>query len=289
MKRVLILIVAILCTGMMAQAQQKACKTKKCASKSEITIATFNLRMDTPKDGVNAWPNRKEMVKDLVRFYNFDIFGTQEAFKHMLDDIKTDNYAYIGRGRDDGKEGGEHSAIFYKPSRFDLLEHGDFWYSENTEKPGLGWDAVCNRICTWGKFRDKQNGKVFFVFNSHFDHQGVVARRESAKLLIAKIKTMAAGYPVFATGDYNAVEEDEPMQVILKDGMLADAYHLTAEKPYGTIGTFNNFNVNAEMKQRIDHIFVTKNIDVKKYGVLNDIQYGRFPSDHFPVMVVATF
>lgn len=289
MKRILTFMVALLCACMVAQAHQTVNKSKKNVRKSELRIATFNLRMDTPKDGVNAWPNRKEMVKDLVRFYDFDIFGTQEAFKHMLDDIKTDAYAYIGRGRDDGKEGGEHSAIFYKPSRFDLLEHGDFWYSQTPDRPGLGWDAVCNRICTWGKFRDKKNGKVFFVFNSHFDHQGVVARRESAKLLMKKIKAIATGFPVFATGDYNAVEENEPMQVILKDGLLTDAYHLTKEKPYGTTGTFNNFNVNAEMKMRIDHIFVTKDISIKKYGVLNDMQYGRFPSDHFPVMVVAKF
>ena len=52
--------------------------------KSELNVATFNLRMDTEKDGVNAWPNRKEMVKGLIRFHDFDIFGTQEVFKHML-------------------------------------------------------------------------------------------------------------------------------------------------------------------------------------------------------------
>lgn len=265
-----------------------AAKTRKDKG-SQLRIATFNLRMDTPKDGVNAWPNRKEMVRDLVRFYDFDIFGTQEAFKHMLDDISSDTYAWFGLGRDDGRDGGEHSAIFYKTSRFDLLAHGDFWYSQTPDKPGLGWDAVCNRICTWGKFRDKRSGKVFFVFNSHFDHKGVEARRNSSLLLLENIKKIAGGLPVFATGDFNAVEEDEPMQVILKDGLLVDAYHQTEEKPYGTVGTFNNFDVNSEMKARIDHIFTTKDIKTKKYGVLNDIQYGRFPSDHFPVMIEATF
>lgn len=265
-----------------------AAKTRKDEG-SQLRIATFNLRMDTPKDGVNAWPNRKEMVRDLVRFYDFDIFGTQEAFKHMLDDISSDTYAWFGLGRDDGRDGGEHSAIFYKTSRFDLLAHGDFWYSQTPDKPGLGWDAVCNRICTWGKFRDKRSGKVFFVSNSHFDHKGVEARRNSSLLLLENIKKIAGGLPVFATGDFNAVEEDEPMQVILKDGLLVDAYHQTEEKPYGTVGTFNNFDVNSEMKARIDHIFTTKDIKTKKYGVLNDIQYGRFPSDHFPVMIEATF
>lgn len=156
-------------------------------------MATFNLRMDTEKDGVNAWPNRKEMVKGLIRFHDFDIFGTQEGFKHMLDGIaELDGYAYIGAGRDDGEDAGEHSAIFYKTSRFDLLDKGNFWFSETPDVPGKGWDATCcNRICSWGKFRDKESGKVFYFFNSHYDHQGKVARRESSKLLIARIKQIA--------------------------------------------------------------------------------------------------
>lgn len=116
------------------------------------------------KDGVNAWPNRKEMVKGLIRFHDFDIFGTQEGFKHMLDGIaELDGYAYIGAGRDDGEDAGEHSAIFYKTSRFDLLDKGNFWFSETPDVPGKGWDATCcNRICSWGKFRDKESGKVFY-------------------------------------------------------------------------------------------------------------------------------
>ena len=99
--------------------------------KSELNVATFNLRMDTEKDGVNAWPNRKEMVKGLIRFHDFDIFGTQEGFKHMLDGVaELEGYAYIGAGRDDGEDAGEHSAIFYKTGRFDLLDKGNFWFSE---------------------------------------------------------------------------------------------------------------------------------------------------------------
>ena len=101
-------------------------------------MATFNLRMDTEKDGVNAWPNRKEMVKGLIRFHDFDIFGTQEGFKHMLDGIaELDGYAYIGAGRDDGEDAGEHSAIFYKTSRFDLLDKGNFWFSETPARAGM--------------------------------------------------------------------------------------------------------------------------------------------------------
>ena len=260
--------------------------------RSELNVATFNLRMDTEKDGVNAWPNRKEMVKGLIRFHDFDIFGTQEGFKHMLDGIaELDGYAYIGAGRDDGEDAGEHSAIFYKTGRFDLLDKGNFWFSETPDVPGKGWDATCcNRICSWGKFRDKESGKVFYFFNSHYDHQGKVARRESSKLLIARIKQIAGtDATVFATGDFNAVPTDEPMVTLASDGLLLDSYDLSEQPRYGTEGTYNSFKTDSEMMNRIDYIWVTKGTKVKKYAVLNDMQYGRFPSDHFPVMIQVTF
>ena len=202
-----------------------------------------------------------------------------------------DGYAYIGAGRDDGEDAGEHSAIFYKTSRFDLLDKGNFWFSETPDVPGKGWDATsCNRICSWGKFRDKESGKVFYFFNSHYDHQGKVARRESSKLLIARIKQIAGtDATVFATGDFNAVPTDEPMVTLASDGLLLDSYDLSEQPRYGTEGTYNSFKTDSEMKNRIDYIWVTKGTKVKKYAVLNDMQYGRFPSDHFPVMIQVTF
>lgn len=253
-----------------------------------IIVASYNLRMDTPNDGENSWQNRKEMVKSQIRFYDFDIFGTQEGFKHMLDGIaELPGYVWIGEGRDGGQDG-EHSAIFYKKDRFTLLDNNDFWYSETPDRVGKGWDAkCCNRICSWGKFKDNISGKEFYFFNSHFDHEGVIARKESARLLLTKIKEIAGDYPVFASGDYNARPDSEPIQVIISDGLLKDAYVLSEQPPYGTVGTFHGFRANAEMKSRIDYIFVTPGIRIKKYGTLNEMPNGKFPSDHFPIMVYA--
>lgn len=256
--------------------------------RNELTIATFNLRMDTPNDGKNAWPNRKEMVKGLIRFHDFDIFGTQEGFKHMLDGIaELEGYAYIGAGRDDGKDAGEHSAIFYKKSRFKLLSSGNFWLSETPDVPGKGWDVTCcNRICSWGKFYDETGRKEFYFFNVHYDHQAKIARRESSKLLLSKIKQIAGDKSlVFVTGDFNAVPTDEPISILSADGFLKDSYTVSKQPPYGTIGTANAFRIENEMNSRIDYIWVTSEVEVEKYGVLNDMQNGRFPSDHFPVVI----
>ena len=131
---------------------------------------------------------------------------------------------------------------------------------------------------------------MFYFFNSHYDHQGKVARRESSKLLIARIKQIAGtDATVFATGDFNAVPTDEPMVTLASDGLLLDSYDLSEQPRYGTEGTYNSFKTDSEMKNRIDYIWVTKGTEVKKYAVLNDMQYGRFPSDHFPVMIQAAF
>lgn len=272
-----------------------ACSTGKqlsgLNSKASMNVASFNLRMDTKGDGDDAWPHRKEMVKGLIRFHDFDIVGTQEGFKHQLDDIvELANYAYIGAGRDDGKDAGEHSAIIYKKDRFEVLENGDFWFSETPDVPGKGWDATCcNRICSWARLKDKESNKQFYVFNVHYDHQGRIARKNSSILLLDKIKQIARNEPVFVTGDFNATPDDEPIQTIIADGKLIDSYSITKQPPYGTVGTTNAFRLDAPMKGRIDYVWVTSDVTVNKYGVLNDMQYGHFPSDHFPVVINASF
>ncbi|HRO47726.1 endonuclease/exonuclease/phosphatase family protein [Agriterribacter sp.] len=252
-----------------------------------VTIATYNVRYNNPGDSLNAWPNRKENVKALVRFHDFDIFGTQEGLIDQLNGIsELQAYARTGHGRDDGKEAGEHSAIFYKKERFKLIESGDFWLSETPEKPGKGWDAkCCNRICSWGKFQDLQTKKTFYFFSVHFDHQGVEARRESGKLMVKKIQEIAKNTPVICVGDFNSTPETEQIQTM--QTILNDAYNVTQDPPYGPVGTFNSFRFTAPMKNRIDYIFVSKGINVLKYGVLTDAKDQRYPSDHQPVMIKA--
>ncbi len=294
MKKSVIRICFIMVTMTILSAQALLSRDRRLSrdeSTTSLRVASFNLRLDTPNDGKDAWSHRKEMVKGLIRFHELDIIGTQEGFKHQLQDIlDLDDYAYTGVGRDDGKDAGEHSAIIYKKDQFELLDHGDFWFSETPEEPSKGWDATCcNRICSWAKFKDTKSGKKFFVFNSHYDHQGKEARRNSSTLLLERIKKIAQDYPTFVTGDFNAVPEDEPIQTIYNSGRLYDSYLVTLTPPYGTIGTFNSFKLDAPMKNRIDYVWVTPGITVKRYGVLNDMHYGRFPSDHFPVVIDATF
>ena len=263
----------------------------KAEDKEVLKIATFNLRMDTPSDGENAWFHRKDMVNDLIRFYGFDLFGTQEGFTHQLNDIlRLSDYRFIGVGRDDGKDAGEHCAIFYRSDRFKVLDQGDFWLSEHPEKPGRGWDGTCcNRICTWGKFEDLKNHKQFYFFNVHYEYEGDVARRESSNLMISRIKSIAGNQPVFLTGDFNAFPTEEPIRILNDSGFSNDSYKITKEAPFGPVCTYHGYDSTIKTEERLDYIWVTDSIQIDKYGVLTNTLYGHTPSDHFPVMVVAEF
>lgn len=255
----------------------------------KLNVATYNIRLITTSDqGEKAWPNRLPWVKKIIQKYDFDIFGTQEGFMSQINDILTlGNYESIGVGRDDGKDKGETSAIIFKKNKFEVLEKGNFWLSETPDRVSKGWDANINRIVSWGKFKDKESKKEFFFFNAHYDHQGAIAQRESSKLVVRKIKEIAGNMPVFYTGDLNVPPSSDAIKTIL-DSNLRDSRHASIEPVYGTEGTFHGYKFDGKTTSRIDYIFVSETIKVRKYGVINDdIDLIKFSSDHFPVMVNA--
>jgi endonuclease/exonuclease/phosphatase family metal-dependent hydrolase len=257
----------------------------------QLTIGSYNIRYDNPKDTGNLWINRAPVIAALLRFHDFDIFGTQEGYKNQLDDITSalPGYNYYGLGRDDGKDRGEHSAIFYKTDGFTLLTKGDFWLSETPDKPGLGWDATCcNRICSWVYLQHKKSGKKIYVFNVHYDHQGVIARKESSKLILQKIKGIAGDKPVIFTGDFNGSHNSEWYRTIATSGGLKDTYK-EVKYPYATNASHNGFGKTKDSIDIIDHIFISKHFTASKWGLLTDTYHGKYPSDHFPVLTEIRF
>lgn len=258
----------------------------QCSFAQTFNIATYNLRYDNPHDSLDLWKNRYKPLADLVKFYNFDIFGTQEGLKNQIGDLISvlPEYDFIGVGRTDGQEAGEYAAIFYKTAQFKLMDKGTFWLSPVTDKPNVGWDAALPRICTWGKFTDRDSKLTFFVFNVHFDHKGIEARKESAKLILSKVQEIAGKHPAILTGDFNIDETNDSYMLLKNSEILKDAFDI-AEVKLAPNGTFNGFNVNSKPVGRIDHIFLSKHFEVQKYGILTNTYNGHFPSDHFPVMV----
>ncbi|AOM78117.1 endonuclease/exonuclease/phosphatase family protein [Pedobacter steynii] len=278
MRKVIQLSMVLLLMASMAYAQRD----------NAINIISYNIRLNVASDGENAWPKRKDNVKALVRFHDADILCVQEALPLQVDELlENTNYAMEGVGRDDGKRAGEFSAIYFDKSRFVKEDGGTFWLSETPEKPSKGWDAALNRVCSWVRLFDKKNKKEFLVFNTHYDHIGVQARIESAKLLKRKIQEIAPKLPVVFTGDLNVTPETEAIATI--KSFLTDAKEASLEPAYGPVGTFNAFKFDSPLKDKIDYIFVNKGFKVQKFGVLSDSKDLRYPSDHLPIIARLSF
>lgn len=285
---------------------------------AQMLVGSYNIRLKVSSDSIagNVWQKRCQVICDQVNFMSPDIFGAQEVLHVQLLDMLAglDGYDYIGVGRDDGKTGGEYAAIFYKTDRLRLLDQGNFWISETPDRPGLGWDAACVRICSWGKFarQTDTDDDAFYYFNLHMDHVGVIARREGAKLIVSKIRDIAGNAPVIVTGDFNVDQNDEIYSIFTQSGLLKDSF-LASRLRFSENGTFNSFDTDLYTNSRIDHVFVSPCWNVVAYGVLTnsywtpdeasaqqmkghdapqEISFSRYtrrqPSDHYPVFVRLT-
>ncbi len=262
-------------TGLMAQ--------------NALHVMTFNIRFDNPKDTPNDWPNRKDKVTSQILFHEADIIGIQEALHNQLTDMEKGmpGYAFTGVGRDDGKQKGEYSCIFYNTRRLELQASETFWLSETPTVAGSkSWDAAITRVVTWARFKDKQTKKVFYHFNTHFDHVGKIARRESAAMLLRAVDSIAGKTPAVITGDFNAQPQDEPIMVIMDANnplKLTDSKAVSLHGHYGPQGTFNAFGPKETADQPIDYIFLKGAWKVQQHATLSQTWEGRFSSDHFPV------
>lgn len=256
-----------------------------------LRVMSFNLRYNNPGDGVNAWPNRKAWVAQLIRYHDADVVGVQEALSGMLADLDTllPGYSRVGVGRTDGKNAGEFSAILFRKDRVELLESGTFWLSPTPEAVGVkAWDAALERIATWGRFRDRASGCTYVHLNTHFDHVGKVARTESAKLIRQRLAGIAGSLPIIMTGDLNSDPSTAAYATLTSgtlDGGIApliDGFLSSREPHYGPSGSFNSFKEIGD--GRIDYVLVSKGVEVLKHAILTDRWNQRFPSDHLPVL-----
>ena len=248
-----------------------------------IKVMTYNIRLDIAIDSVNQWPNRTHKVFALIKKYNPDILGVQEAIHHQLMDLVKNlpEYGYIGVGRDDGKTKGEYSAILYKKKRFKVIQQNTFWLSKTPDVPGSkDWDAAITRVASWGILKDKNTKTEFLMMNTHFDHIGKEARTNSAALLKQKALELGKELPVILTGDFNCLREEPPYSAIMnKEGIqFIDAL------PGTPIGTFCGFKVNGFECKAIDYIFHTSQWISSRYNVIHDNDGTYYPSDHLPVI-----
>ena len=280
MKKILFLLLAIVTMA--------SCSEEKV----NVRWATFNMRLDTPADSLNNWKYRKERVAQYIQDMKLDVVGTQEVLQNQFNDLKSllPDFEGVGVARDDGKETGEYSAVFYRKTVFDALDSGTFWLAENPDSVGMmGWDAVCVRVATWAKLQHKATGKIVMAVNTHFDHVGKVARRESALLIIRKIKEIVGDQPAVLTGDFNVTDQSEAYNTIVSNEFVLLDAHKVAEKTGGASYTFHGFDkVDMEKRSKIDFVFVTPQIKVLHSEVTPEVKEALL-SDHNPQWIELEF
>ncbi len=270
------------------------------AQHTSFRVMSFNIRLPVQSDGINYWDLRRPLVASTIRYHEADIIGVQEAFRRQLDEMTTDlpEYGWFGLCRTDGSvlpdPDGEFSAILYRKDRFERLDGNTFWLSETPEVAGSkGWDAAFPRIVTWAKFKDMKSGKLFFYFNTHFDHMGEQAREESARLILQKINEIAGKEPVILSGDFNSTDTSKPYQLLTDQQStygMTDALYVSKSPHHGPLGSFSSsFTLPGVGDYRIDFIFIRNRITVLKHAILSDSWDGRLPSDHLPVFAEISF
>jgi endonuclease/exonuclease/phosphatase family metal-dependent hydrolase len=256
-----------------------------------LSIITYNIRFQSETDGENAWTYRRNFLVNQIKFYNPDIIGIQEGLPSQVSFLHKglNTYDYVGTGRD-GQSGGEHSAIFFKKERFDVLEENTFWLSETPDTVSLGWDAACRRICTYAHFIDKYSKKKFWVYNTHLDHIGIIARIESIKLIFQRIEELNTDKElVLLTGDFNDTPDSELIR--FTEQKFINSEKISKQGSFGPCGTYNGFNFHDPVTQKIDYIFLKTPVkcEVFKHAVLSDSKDCKYPSDHFPVYTELCF
>lgn len=252
---------------------------------------TFNLRVNNPEDGENAWPYRVSGVSKVIKSNHPMIIGTQEGLISMLSDLQEciPEYAMIGSGRGGGTED-EHCAIFYKKNEVGLTDQGQFWLSETPEEANsVSWETACPRICTWGEFYLLKNPtRKFLVFNTHLDHVSQTAREQGIRLVWAKMNAaLEKSLPVILTGDLNATPENKTIQFLrgadFISGQKTDLIDAYAVLKYSPGATFHDFKGGSD-GEPIDYIYTSRDVNVLETKVDRSVIDGGYTSDHYPVM-----
>jgi endonuclease/exonuclease/phosphatase family metal-dependent hydrolase len=265
---------------------------QQLAPREPINVMTFNIRYGTAKDGENGWVNRREFLFDVVREQNADVVGLQEALAFQIDEIlaAVPGYAVVGVGRDDAARAGELSAILFKKDRLRVAEAGTFWFSDTPSVPGSkSWGNRITRICTWARFVDA-DGRGFYHFNLHLDHESQPSRERSTVLLKQRIDERGfPTEPIIVTGDFNVGERNPAIQSLLgntpSNGAAPFVDTFRVRYPDATtVGTFTAFKLDATTGDKIDYVLVQPGTEVMAADIIRTSRDGRYPSDHFPVV-----
>ena len=254
---------------------------------NDLKVISYNIRYNNLNDGINKWDNRKETLFNFLEDEYPDFIGMQEVLENQLNELQINlkDYSFIGIGREDGQNKGEFSPLFYLKDSYNVIKTSTFWLSDTPDKVSVGWDAALERICTYGYFESKKMKRRFWVFNTHFDHMGGVARKKSIELIMSKIdKLNTENDPVVLMGDFNLIPISDPIKVLSEK--FIDSFSINSNN---LIGTYNGFSELYDNSRRIDYIFSKGLILKSSENVAVKTPYGGWASDHHPILTTLKF
>ena len=260
--------------------------SKKIKGNDIHSVITYNIKYDNKSDSENSWDVRKVAMLELINTLSPDILCIQEGLNHQVEYLnsKMNDYQYVGVGREDANKSGEFCAIFFNEKKYKLLKNSTFWLSESPDKVSVGWDAALERICTYALLQTIDGKYKIWVFNTHFDHVGNIAREESARLLLKKIQMLNINEePILLMGDFNASDNSKVIDIIRVK--LTDTMKDAKIMHKGPVGTFNNFLNNQKIIKRIDYVFSKDFQTISHEHIDVKLENGNHISDHLPVFV----
>ena len=246
-----------------------------------MRIMSFNIRCTNV--GKDSWEDRIGIVSQTMLESEADSIGVQEATPEWMATLKEtvgEKYAYVGVGRDDGDNEGEYSAVFYLKDKYEVVDSDTFWLSETPDKPSFGWDAACRRVCTWVQLKDKETGKQYVHMNTHFDHVGISARKNSVEMIIDKAKTFT-DIPVVFTADMNVVQGSTNYNQFVDSGYFRDTKFAAPDSM--NYCTYHDTKPDMHKDDVIDYVMINDGFDALTYRVVTEGVDGRFVSDHYPI------
>ena len=254
----------------------------------DLNVMTFNIRYDNRGDGQDQWRFRAGNVASMFATHDVAVAGLQEVLHRQLTELKKrlPQYEAVGVGREDGKQRGEYAPIFYRNDRLTLERYDTIWLSKTPGKPGSkSWDSSLPRIATLAWFKEKEGEQRWLIVNTHFDHRGAEARRESAALIAHHVKKVRYRdqLPAIVMGDLNCLPNSEPYKNLQRGG-FKDALLESKAKHVGPMSSWNGFGKAVVPGRRIDFIFVDAHLKVLSHKIDASQFKGRFPSDHCPVI-----
>jgi endonuclease/exonuclease/phosphatase family metal-dependent hydrolase len=272
---------------MLTTALTAACATTPASTPEWVQVMSYNIRCGSCErgDDVNHWSRRKFLVADVIQKSKADVIGLQEAEAFQVKDLALllADFDWVGVGRDDGLLGGEMNAVLVRRSAFSIASQKTLWLSATPEQVSRGWDAMLNRTVTVLKLQSRTSARAVYFVNTHFDHVGLTARSESARLIVQTVQALDQGLPVLLTGDLNDRPGFPGYRTLTTQ--LQDAATVSRTPAAGGDLTFNGFGKDIQPGNKIDYVFASSALQVLSHQVVTDLYEGRYPSDHYPIVV----